>query len=162
MMRYCPVPSVTADRVFSMSAGLAASTVTPGSTAPDASRTVPVTDACANRGTGSSRRTTNARHVDAVRIGRVSFYVSLSVLFGNAFLAELDDADRFDDAVGRGHRQAAVGHHRAQQRRGLGPRDCGLDAGAHEAIGVVEGLPRMARDRRHVGVGVATAAVAAV
>jgi hypothetical protein len=37
MMRYCPVPSVTAERVFSISAGLDASTVTPGSTAPDAS-----------------------------------------------------------------------------------------------------------------------------
>src|SRR5712691_12449145 len=57
-----------------MSAGLAASTVTPGSTAADASRRVPVTDACANRGTGSSRRATNARHVVAVRMGRVSFY----------------------------------------------------------------------------------------
>ena len=72
MMRYWPVPSVTAARVFSISAELAASTVTPGSTAPDASRTVPVTDACANRGAGSSRKTTSARHVVAVRIGRVS------------------------------------------------------------------------------------------
>ena len=35
------VASLTAERVFSMSAGLAASTVTPGSTAPDASLTVP-------------------------------------------------------------------------------------------------------------------------
>ena len=34
-MRYCPVPSVTTERTFSMSAGLAASTVTPGRTAPD-------------------------------------------------------------------------------------------------------------------------------
>ena len=36
-IRYCPVPSVTAERVFSISAGLAASTVTPGRTAPDVS-----------------------------------------------------------------------------------------------------------------------------
>ena len=41
-MRYCPVPSVTAVRIFSISAGLAASTVTPGSTAPDASLTTPL------------------------------------------------------------------------------------------------------------------------
>ena len=32
-----PEPSVTADRVFSMSAGLDTSTVTPGSTAPEVS-----------------------------------------------------------------------------------------------------------------------------
>ena len=36
---YWPALSVTADRVFSISAGLDASTVTPGSTAPDASLT---------------------------------------------------------------------------------------------------------------------------
>src|SRR5439155_26303004 len=88
MMRYCPVPSVIADRVFSISAELAASTVTPGSTAPDASRTVPVSDACANSGAGTNRRTTNARHVVAVRIGRALLLrFSLLVLFGNAFLA---------------------------------------------------------------------------
>src|SRR5262252_1794579 len=37
MIRYWPDPSVVAERVFSMSAGLAASTTTPGSTAPDGS-----------------------------------------------------------------------------------------------------------------------------
>ena len=40
-----PEPSVTAVRTFSMIAGLAASTVTPGSTAPDVSFTTPVIDA---------------------------------------------------------------------------------------------------------------------
>ena len=40
-MRYCPCPSVVAERTFSINAGLAASTVTPGSTAPVASFTVP-------------------------------------------------------------------------------------------------------------------------
>ena len=40
-MRYWPVPSVTTVRTFSMSAGLDASTVTPGSTAPDPSVTRP-------------------------------------------------------------------------------------------------------------------------
>src|SRR5437773_2033382 len=116
MMRYWPEPSVTAERVLSMSAGLDASTVTPGSTAPDASRTVPVTAACANSGTGSSRRTTNARHVVAVRMGQSLLLPSIYVFLGNAFLAELDDADRFDDPVRRRHRQTAVGHHLAQQR----------------------------------------------
>src|SRR2546423_8715814 len=45
--RYCPVPSVTAVRTFSISAGLDASTVTPGSTPPDRSLTVPAIVACA-------------------------------------------------------------------------------------------------------------------
>src|SRR5688572_23028339 len=40
-MRYCPVSSVTPVRTLVMSAGLDASMVTPGSTAPDVSRTVP-------------------------------------------------------------------------------------------------------------------------
>ena len=40
-MVYRPVPSVTPDRTFSISTGLDASTVTPGSTAPDVSLTRP-------------------------------------------------------------------------------------------------------------------------
>src|SRR5580765_3894159 len=52
-MRYCPAPSVTAVRTFSMRAGLDASTVTPGSTAPDSSLTVPVRVPCANARDGS-------------------------------------------------------------------------------------------------------------
>src|SRR5678815_5413759 len=47
-----PDPSVTAVRVFSMTAALAASTVTPGSTAPDASLTRPEIEACAYADTG--------------------------------------------------------------------------------------------------------------
>src|SRR5688500_3228927 len=58
-MRYCPVPSVTAVRTFSIRAGLDASTVTPGSTPPDWSLTVPVRVPCANvrdgRGTAAIR-----------------------------------------------------------------------------------------------------------
>src|SRR5262245_56836472 len=54
MIRYWPVPSVTTERTFSIKAGLAASTVTPGSTAPDASRTVPVRVPCANTVEGSN------------------------------------------------------------------------------------------------------------
>ena len=46
-MRNWPVPSVTAVRTRSSSAGLSASTETPGSTAPDSSLTTPVIDACA-------------------------------------------------------------------------------------------------------------------
>src|SRR5947208_15235935 len=68
MIRYCPLPSVMAVRVFSMSAGLAASTVTPGSTAPDGSLTVPVREACANTVAGRRKTTRIDRHFAKVRI----------------------------------------------------------------------------------------------
>ena len=58
-MRYWPLPSVTTDRVFSISASLAASTVTPGSTAPDVSFTTPTIALCACAAVGH-RHTTNA------------------------------------------------------------------------------------------------------
>ena len=54
---YCPCPSVVAVRTFSMSATLAASTVTPGSTAPDASLTtpaIPVPACCADAAVAAS------------------------------------------------------------------------------------------------------------
>ena len=71
-MLYRPSPSVTAVRTFSMSAGLEASTITPGSTAPDASltspETLPVVTACARATVGrrvntqrTTRRTTPSR-----------------------------------------------------------------------------------------------------
>src|SRR5262249_15479179 len=69
MMRYWPVPSVTAVRVFSIKTGLAASTTTPGSTAPDGSRTVPVSVACAKSGAGRSRNPRKARLFLTVRMG---------------------------------------------------------------------------------------------
>src|SRR4029079_16373656 len=53
---YWPAPSVTAERTFSIKTGLAASTVTPGSTAPEASFTVPAIDACANAVAGIMSR----------------------------------------------------------------------------------------------------------
>ena len=54
MIWYCPLPSVTTLRTFSISAGLAASTVTPGSTAPDESRATPSIDACASAAAGAA------------------------------------------------------------------------------------------------------------
>ena len=48
------MPSVTAVRTFSISAGLAASTLTPGSTAPDVSLTDPAMTACASAADGST------------------------------------------------------------------------------------------------------------
>ena len=61
-MRYWPDPSVTADRTFSISAGLDASTVTPGSTAPEVSLTTPAIDACASKEVGMT--TVLAQHHD--------------------------------------------------------------------------------------------------
>jgi hypothetical protein len=55
-MRYWPLPSVVVVRVFSMRAGLDASIVTPGSTPPDASRTVPASVACACASAGKRSR----------------------------------------------------------------------------------------------------------
>jgi hypothetical protein len=67
-MRYWPVESVVAVRVFSMRASLAASTVTPGRMAPDVSRTVPVTDAWARTRAGASRTRTTRISADLVRV----------------------------------------------------------------------------------------------
>src|SRR2546423_13749199 len=54
VIRYWPVPSLTTVRVFSMRTGLAASTLTPGRTAADASRITPAIVAWANTTLGSS------------------------------------------------------------------------------------------------------------
>src|SRR5688572_1517064 len=53
MIRYWPLPSVTTVRAFSMSAGLAASTLTPGRMAPDESLTMPATAGWENAGVES-------------------------------------------------------------------------------------------------------------
>src|SRR5688572_23642588 len=73
-MRNWPVPSVTAVRTFSISAGLAASTETPGSTAPELSRTVPAITACARAVVGTSTiDATTARIFTAARIFHLTF-----------------------------------------------------------------------------------------
>src|SRR5215467_4924101 len=80
-MRYWPEPSDTAERVFSMRAGLATSTVTPGRTAPDVSFTTPVIDACANASVGNSTRQTNKPTVFAT-------FTTLSLLTLTRYLVE--------------------------------------------------------------------------
>src|SRR5947208_3176309 len=73
-MRYNPALSVTDERIFSINAGLAASTVTPGVTAPDESRTTPVRDACAKVVLGIRSSTTSiAKYFTALRMEGVSF-----------------------------------------------------------------------------------------
>src|SRR5262245_45136000 len=61
MRRYAPLPSVTVDFDFSMRAGLDASTVTPGSTAPVSSLTTPVNTLCPNTVPGIRPTTASAR-----------------------------------------------------------------------------------------------------
>src|SRR5688572_33427893 len=73
-MRKLPVPSVITDRTFSISAGLAASTVTPGSTAPDVSLTTPPMEACAYAAPGTSTRQAIANRIPfKARIRFLSF-----------------------------------------------------------------------------------------
>jgi S-formylglutathione hydrolase FrmB len=69
LARYSPALSVTAERTFSIKAGLAASTVTPGATAPEESRTTPVRDACARVLLGiRSSKTSIAKYFTAMRM----------------------------------------------------------------------------------------------
>src|SRR6478735_4585664 len=82
-IRYWPAPSVTAVRTFSMSAGLAASTVTPGMTAPDASLTTPAIDAWAyamlgiNTAAALTRRnlhnTRMLKHLSGTELGKRAY-----------------------------------------------------------------------------------------
>src|SRR5688500_11350814 len=62
-MRYRPAPSVAVVRTFSISAGLAASTVTPGRTAPDESLTAPAIVACAHAVDCAATRHASTKHV---------------------------------------------------------------------------------------------------
>src|SRR3954453_2922830 len=67
-MVYLPSPSVDTVLVFSISASLATSTVTPGSTAPDVSFTVPPIALCARARVGSA--TTHTSAANALRMNR--------------------------------------------------------------------------------------------
>src|SRR5919201_22200 len=69
-MRYCPAVSVVAVRIFSISTGLEALMVTPGSTAPEGSFTVPARVACANEAAGkiiSPQTATSAHLTECIR-----------------------------------------------------------------------------------------------
>src|SRR5688572_33022364 len=61
---YAPFESVATDRTLSMSTSLAASTVTPGSTAPVASLTTPANALCARAVVGHASRHASA-HTDS-------------------------------------------------------------------------------------------------
>src|SRR5262245_29695672 len=65
---YWPWPSVVADRVFSISASLATSTVTPGITAPDVSFTTPAMALCARAAAGHKARHPSAKATTAILV----------------------------------------------------------------------------------------------
>src|SRR5262249_19294079 len=79
-------------RTFSISTGLAASTVTPGSTPPDASLTVPVMEDCARAGRGASRKNARAiqrgenRRLKRKPIDRLLFETSWTPAAASCFL----------------------------------------------------------------------------
>src|SRR5918995_6916870 len=80
MIWYLPLPSVTAVRTFSIKAGLEASTVTPGSTAPDASCTAPAIEAWADAMAGKSTRHRTSQgallaDIPAQRLGWLALYL---------------------------------------------------------------------------------------
>src|SRR3982751_2277818 len=74
MIRYSPLLSVVTDRTFSIRAGLDASTVTPGRTAPDVSLTTPVMDACA-----AARAGTSTTHASNGTISRATLRICVSL-----------------------------------------------------------------------------------
>src|SRR5688572_4028318 len=78
-MRYTPPESLTTERTFSMRAGLVASTVTPGSTAPDESLTTPLIDACA-RASDGTRATHTIAHAAKRSALRIQFSWKISKL----------------------------------------------------------------------------------
>src|SRR5687767_13419142 len=84
-MRYWPVPSLTALRTFSMRTGLDASTVTPGSSAPDVSLTVPVMVACAQT-TAGANRITNAAVAGAHARANLLYHENDSMLLTSLYL----------------------------------------------------------------------------
>src|SRR5262245_12337092 len=80
-MRYWPVPSVTTVRDFSMSAGLDASTLTPGRMAPDVSLTMPATAGWDNAGV--ARRSSAATTMVPVASARITAsYLYRRVAYG--------------------------------------------------------------------------------
>src|SRR5215831_2255972 len=72
---YWPAPSVTTLRVFSIRTSLAASTVTPGKTAPDVSFTTPAIAlcACATVGTSTSHASAATTRALNLRVIQASF-----------------------------------------------------------------------------------------
>src|SRR5262245_1073315 len=127
-MRYWPVLSVTPVRTFSISAGLDASTVTPGKTPPDSSLTVPVRVPCAN--------TADGRRTAAIRIQTARDAPRIVVLLGTTRSAERPASARRNCRafnvfwIGLSMKSSRTGHHAQYGTvclRGLRRRDTRQD-----------------------------------
>jgi hypothetical protein len=88
MIRYCPELSVTAERTFSISTLLAASTVTPGRTPPELSVTVPVIVDWATAFAGRRITTANVASHFAVRIWPPFLHSCRSALVAGKYPAD--------------------------------------------------------------------------
>src|SRR4029077_4826627 len=114
-----------------MSAGLAASTVTPGSTAPDASFTTPLMVACADATIGSNNANTNAAPTLPILTTatlRLTWFprIDLSSLRGPWGPAppahpHPDRVPRRHDAAHSGFVPLGRGHHRVPRLPTIGP-----------------------------------------
>src|SRR5688572_31855287 len=100
MIRYCPAPSVTAVRVFSIRAGLLASTVTPGTTAPVVSLTAPAITlwAATGRHVRTSASAALAKVVMIRRVGQLRIHDLLPDTWTSpgALLSSADEKGRLD------------------------------------------------------------------
>src|SRR5689334_8088511 len=119
-MRNWPLPSVTTDRTFSMRAGLDASTVTPGRTAPEVSRTTPEIEACANA-TAGARQSAKNRHPRRSTRFMVAPYAGRSLMRRNG--------GRSAPGFGEGSRFGAKKYHKSGIRGDL-LRGVALKSGA--------------------------------
>src|SRR5206468_11246985 len=77
-------------------------------------------------------------------------------------LADFDDANRIDSAVGRRHWQSPLGHQLADEGGRLAVFDRRLHAKPYQTVGVIEGLPGAPGNLRRGVAGVAAAVVADV
>src|SRR5437016_2219528 len=116
-MRYCPVPSEAAERTFSMSAGLAASTVTPGSTAPDESLTVPAITACAEAAVGMSAiHASNVRILTTTRITHLAVRVVAQIKRSEVIYLSRENAPRLLDSCASSRNDRRRPHRRSRDQ----------------------------------------------
>src|SRR6266480_2923118 len=121
-IRYWPVQLVTTDRTFSIRAGLAASIVTPGRMAPDASFTRPAIEAWAYPAAGAN--TTNA-------IPSTYFANSRIVASVEADLTPVPRGGQATRGISdrlRGFATAMWGYWRRPKRRTRPPKSLGFDS----------------------------------
>src|SRR5881628_1816177 len=94
------------DRTFSMRAGLAASTVTPGSTAPEASRTTPaiapLVAVCADAAAGANATHASTATIAPTVVARIAFHVLMFGLLDGRTLPETARAACIGTAAAQG------------------------------------------------------------